>query len=327
MGVDEGLAFRELRRRCLKRFAESAKPKVIVMRAIAALCFAVLALAGCSKGNQENKATQEGQTADVETIPTTENKGAESAKPTGKKPESIKPGTVKTFAGIEFVWVPPGTADLGSTVTPRLTPIHSVTLAKGFWLGKYEVTQGQWKEVMGKMPTQWEEHNSNQFVEKENRLSDDPALPVGYVSHANCQEFLVTINTKHLGVGFMLPTADEWEYACRAGSTTEYCFGNDSKQLDDYCWYEPNSNNKPHPVGQKKPNAWGLHDMHGNILEWTDTTETTLDPNGVGRPEHRAYVSGGSYNEVAESCRSGKRSNQLQSYSELRYGLRLAKPQ
>ena len=128
-------------------------------------------------------------------------------------------------------------------------------ITKPFYLGKYLVTQEQWQAVMGNNPSHFK----------------GPKNPVEQVSWDDCQEFLDKLNAKvrhATGGGFQLPTEAQWEYACRAGSTTRYCFGDDESQLGEYAWYNANSESKTHPVGEKKPNAWGLYDMHGNVWEW-----------------------------------------------------------
>ena len=101
-------------------------------------------------------------------------------------------------------------------------------------------------------------------------LFKGPKNPVETVSWDDCQQFLGKLHAK-VGSGagkFQLPTEAQWEYACRAGSTTRFCFGDDYLKLGDYAWYVKNSGRKTHPVGEKKPNAWGLYDMHGNVSEW-----------------------------------------------------------
>ena len=133
-------------------------------------------------------------------------------------------------------------------------PQTTVTITKPFWLGKTEVTQSQWEAVMGNNPSRFKGddlpmtninwHDAVDFCEKLNAIKRD-TLPDGY--------------------RYTLPTEAQWEYACRAGTTTRFCYGDDYNQLGQYAWNEDNSSDKTHPVGEKQPNDWGLHDMHGNV--------------------------------------------------------------
>lgn len=143
--------------------------------------------------------------------------------------------------------------DQGPVVPPDETPSHTVTITQGFWICQYEITQQQWMQVVG--------NNPSRFVE-------NPNNPVEQISWSDCQLFLEKIN-QIVGEGtFRLPTEAEWEYACRAGGTTAYNFGNDMSQISAYAWYAGNSEAKTHPIGEKRPNSWGIYDMHGNVAEW-----------------------------------------------------------
>lgn len=119
------------------------------------------------------------------------------------------------------------------------------------------VTQAQYEMVMGNNPSYFKDSG--------------PDAPVETVSFNDAQAFIKKLNEIQNEYTYRLPTEEEWEYACRAGSTTDYFFGNDESDLKDYAWYCENSDNKTHPVKQKKPNAWGLYDMHGNVWEWTES--------------------------------------------------------
>lgn len=179
-------------------------------------------------------------------------------KATGKKQiASQAPNQEATFAGISFVWCPAGEFMMGSAnlienMDIYEKPSHQVTIGVSFWMGKYEVTQGQWQAVMGSNPSD---------VKGE-------MFPVTNVSWTDCHDFINILNGKGEGT-FRLPTEAEWEYACRAGTQTTYYWGNDpeKKQIVDYAWCITNSMFQPHPVGQKPANAWGIHDMAGNVQE------------------------------------------------------------
>ncbi|MDY0171238.1 MAG: formylglycine-generating enzyme family protein, partial [Thermoguttaceae bacterium] len=148
---------------------------------------------------------------------------------------------------------------------PTEGPQHRVKITRPFYLGKYEVTQAQWLAVMGNNPSQFQA----------------PANPVEQVNWEDVQSFLAKVNatgtrrtpsaqTGHAArdMKYALPTEAQWEYACRAGTTTTFSFGDDASQLDEYAWHRYNSGRQPQPVGRQRPNAWGLYDMHGNVWEW-----------------------------------------------------------
>jgi len=128
---------------------------------------------------------------------------------------------------------------------------REVTISKPFYLGATEVTQAQYQAVMGANPSRVK----------------DPAAPVENVSWNDAAEFCKKLSERTRQT-VRLPTEAEWEYACRAGTQTAFSFGDDPSALGDYAWHLGNSDGRSHPVGQKKPNAWGLYDMHGNVWEW-----------------------------------------------------------
>ena len=191
---------------------------------------------------------------------------------------------------------------------------HRVNLTKGYWLGATEVTQGQWKAVMGNNPSEFTSCGSNCPVEK--------------VSWNDVQEFIKKLNGKGYG-SFALPTEAQWEYAARAGTTTAYSFGNYPSQLGDYAWYGDNSGKETHAVASKKPNPWGLYDMHGNVWEWTadwyDRTSpsgTTTDPTG-GNSGSTRVIRGGGWNATAQYLRSAFRYFGSPGYRNYYIGFRL----
>ena len=200
--------------------------------------------------------------------------------------------------GLEFVLIEAGVFPMGSTVFADEQPVHEVRISQTFYLGKYPVTQGQWQAIMGENPSY--------FLGNPNR-------PVENVSWEEIHAFITTLNEREGSIKYRLPTEAEWEYAARADSTADYCFGKDRRQLRKYAWYEFNSGGKTHPVKQLKPNAWGLYDMHGNVWEWVldwyheaYSEESQHDPRGPSTGSYRV-VRGGSWNCTAEDCRSASR--------------------
>jgi len=218
----------------------------------------------------------------------------------------------KTFAnsiGMEFVLIPAGKFTTG-TKNERV-----VTISKPFYLGKYEVTQKQWQAVMGITS------NPSNFKERTN--------PVEQVSWDDAQVFIKKLNQKEGGNKYRLPTEAEWEYAARAGSDTEWFFGKDPADLGDYAWFDKNSNKTTHPVGEKKPNPWGLYDIYGNVWEWVqDWAEDykegkVTDPTGPESGSYRVFR-GGSWRNTDERCRSAERGQSLPGFREGNLGFRLA---
>ena len=220
---------------------------------------------------------------------------------------------------LDMIWIEPGTFTMGSP-TDELGRYddsefqHEVTLTQGYWLGKYEVTQAQYKVVMGTNPSEF--------------IGDD--LPVNTVTWEDAMEFCAKLTTDAKASGklpkgyeFTLPTEAQWEYACRAGTTTAL---NSGKNLSNYlecpemdevgwCYYDEST----HPVGQKQPNAWGLYDMHGNVDEWCSDwygkypISAVTDPTGPDTGETRIIRSGNYYGR-AQYCRSAARQSGLPDY-------------
>ena len=216
--------------------------------------------------------------------------------------------------GMHFVLCPAGAFSMGSiNGDGDEKPVRKVTLTKPFYIGKYEVTQAEWKKILGKSPSHF----------------DGPNNPVEQVSWEDSQEFLKKLSVT--GTKFSLPTEAQWEYACRAGTTTKFSSGNQDNDLNDHAWYSSNADRKTHPVGSKKPNPWGIYDMHGNLWEWCQdwygsySAENVSDPVGPKAGGYRVFRGGSWYNS-ARNCRSANRGGYRPSYRNGDLGLRLALP-
>ena len=253
---------------------------------------------------------------------------SESAKDTSSKSSSqilteTLPGNIK----LEMVKIPAGSFLMGSDEYDDEKPKHQVKLQE-FYLGKYPVTQEQYQAIMGNNPSNFQ---------------DNPKNPVEQVSWGDANEFCKKLNQLITGKDFRLPTEAEWEYACRAGTQTRYCFGDDQSLLKEYAWYGDNSgdssldtikiwdadpnwenyykklmdnNCKTRPVGEKKSNDWGLYDMHGNVWEWCEDSwhdsytekPQNIKDNGniiwLNGNESRYALRGGSWCDYSGDCRS-----------------------
>ena len=229
---------------------------------------------------------------------------------------------------LELVWIPPGEFLMGSPANEngRDTdegPQRRMRITQGFWMGKYEVTQEQWEAVMANNPS---------------RFGGDKRRPVESVSWSDCQDFLKKLNSQ-LRVPnseFRLPREAEWEHAYRAGTTTRFYWGDDPNytQIGDYAWYGSNSLGKTHPVGQKRPNAWNLHDIGGNVREWCEDVYHGKHSEGrAPRPDARGASSescrvlrGGSWLYVPRLCRAATRDGPDPSFRWNTVGFRVVCP-
>ena len=206
---------------------------------------------------------------------------------------------------LEMVWMPPGRflmGGAGGEENERL--VHEVTLTKGFFMGKTEVTNAQWAAVMG----------SARRVAKAYAGGQQPVVNVAWRDAVS----FTTKLSERTGAAFRLPTEAEWEYAARAGSRTPYFFGDDPAAMDEYAWYSKNAGRKTHPVAQKRPNPWGLYDMYGNVWEWCADLYggdyyaggQMRDPKGPGEGTERVRRGGAFANHarhIRSSCRGAKR--------------------
>ena len=217
--------------------------------------------------------------------------------------------------GMKFTLIHAGEFYMGSEANDDEKPVHKVKINNPFYLGTYPVTQREWKAVMG------DNKNPSHFK------GDD--LPVELVSWVEVQKFIKKLNEKEGTDKYRLPSEAEWEYACRAGTTTRYSFGDSESELDDYAWYDENSDDEMHPVGQKKPNPWGLYDMHGNVEEWVqDKWHDSYDgapTDGSSWERAGAFrvIRGGSWDFIAWSCRSANRARYVPRHRDNYLGFRL----
>jgi formylglycine-generating enzyme len=229
--------------------------------------------------------------------------------------------------GMKFVWIPPGSFMMGSPKEEKERDFdetqHKVTLTKGFYMGVYTVTQEQWQGVMAKNPS---------------HFKGEKNLPVDNVSWEDCQEFILKLRDKTKDKkAYRLPTEAEWEYACRAGTTTPFHFGatisTDQANYDGTSTYDngPKGFNrkKTTPVGTFPANAWGLYDMHGNVFQWCQDwygpypENEVTDPHGPGKGTF-AVLRGGCWAREPQSCRSARRQSYVEPRSRSRnLGLRV----
>ncbi len=230
--------------------------------------------------------------------------------------------------GMKLVLIPKGTFMMGSPESEGGREYnerqHEVTISKDFFLGTFEVTQAQYEKVMGKNPS---------FFQGDEVKGDSSRHPVETVSWEDAVEFCKKLSElpeeKQAGRVYRLPTEAELEYACRAGSKTKYCFGDSESELGKYAWFDQNSKMKTHPVGEKKPNAWGLYDIHGNVWElcsdwYGDYPEGAVN-DLFGAEEGSDRVGrGGSWFVEAAYCRSALRFRSDPSFRNFSFGFRVA---
>ena len=263
--------------------------------------------------------------------------------------QGAEPKTVTNSIGMDLIEIPAGKFTMGSPAGEKGYQAReeqvAVTLTKPFWLGKTEVTQGQWKQVMRTEP--WEGQNDVQA---------DRDCPATFISFFDAVEFCDALTDLERKAGklkaneeYRLPTEAEWEYACRAGTTTAFSFGDESK-LNSYAWWggydwqvfvssrkleagtgTAGREQYAHKVGLKKPNPWGLYDMHGNVWEWCwDWNDEKLsggtDPVGPEEGSERA-LRGGDWGLPPPHCRSAQRSFMPPESKTIRQGFRVARSQ
>jgi len=270
------------------------------------------------------------------------------------------PKTITNSIGMKLVLIPKGTFQMGSPIEEAEADDdeekHEVTISKDYYLAVTEVTQGQYEKVMGTNPSH--------FQKRVIRKSDSSMYPVEQVSWEDAVEFCKKLSDlleeKKAGRVYRLPTEAEWEYACRAGSKTAYSFGDNGRDLRNYAWFANNSGSHEldsaalwarlkgddpydylvtlnsagcatHPVGEKKANAWGLYDMHGNVWEWCSDWYGEVPKGAVSDPVgpregSRRVSRGGGWLSDAALCRSAYRRGDFPSFRDFydQHGFRVA---
>ena len=231
-----------------------------------------------------------------------------------------EPGEVRDDNGLKMklVWCPPGKFKMGSPKSEKDRSEDEgqvdVTLTQGFWLGKFELTQAEWKQLMGTEPWKGKRYTK-----------EGPDFPATWVDWNDAIGFCRKLTKQERQAGrlpddweYMLPTEAQWERGCRAQTETTFSFGDDESKLDDYAWFAANAGaageNYAHQVGQKKPNPWGLCDMHGNVWEWCRDIYAEVpggrDPEVKPDEKTRGWgrvFRGGSWFYSSYSCRSAHR--------------------
>jgi len=234
-----------------------------------------------------------------------------------------QPNVLTNSIGMKLVLIPKGTFMMGSPPDEKGSEEderrHEVTISRDYHLGMHEVTQAQYKKIMGKNPSHFqgdavaERHPETGRVVKDVDSANHPVEQVSWEDAVEfCQRLSALPEEKKAGRVYRLPSEAEWEYACRAGSQMAYSFGSDEKSLVNFGWCGPNSKGMTHAVGLKKANAWGLYDMHGNVFEWCADwygvypKGSATDPRGPEDGSIRVSRGGCWFND-AVYCRSADR--------------------
>ncbi|MHC4168032.1 MAG: SUMF1/EgtB/PvdO family nonheme iron enzyme [Planctomycetota bacterium] len=302
----------------------SAVAAVVVVGLI--ILVAVLRSSGSRPGERPEGLRAQQQDADTDSRPQPVTSDTQAEKPV-EAVSPPKPGdVVANSIGMKLVYIPPGSFMMGSSdksaaqlakkygtgvwAFAREFPQHQVRISKGFWIGQTEVTQGQYKSVMNAQPWSGEDY-----------VQEDVNNPAVLMSWKDAMEFCRKLSQQE-GKTYRLPTEAEWEYACRAGTTTRFSFGDSDSSIGDYAWYASNTRSVgqgyAHSVAQKKPNPWGMYDMHGNVCEWCSdwydgdyySNSPSVDPEGPPSGEFRS-LRGGSWGLTSGFLRCSHRDRHL----------------
>jgi formylglycine-generating enzyme required for sulfatase activity len=287
-------------------------------------CVSVAGIFGCSRSSTPDPAAS----AKTEVVPTepvlfdTIPLSRDESYEVPQTPMGTVVGEVREFTAlkIKFCWCPSGTFLMGSPAdapgSERNEQQFEVTLSKGFWIQQTELTQAQYEALMGVNPSHF--RGDSRPVESIN-LPD---------AHEYCRRLSELPPEKKSGNRFRLPTEAEWEYACRAGSLSSFCFGDDEAMLEEYGWFNKNAGRATHPVATRKPSAWGLYDMHGNVAEWCSDryaeypSGPQTDPKGAAAGD-QIVVRGGGWFFVPQNARSAHRDAYPEGARYAGLGLRL----
>ena len=236
------------------------------------------------------------------------------------------PAVGQTTPGVEMALIPGGWFEMGSPEDREIDePLHKVYVSP-FYVDKHEVTQAEYERVMGTNPSRWKGEKN----------------PVEQIRWANAAEYcnarsrleglqpaydLTTWECDFEADGYRLPTEAEWEYAARAGTKTEYFFGQGPSKLKQYAWFKENCTRRPRPVAQREPNGWGLYDVYGNVWEWCNDfyqedyyrQSAEKDPRGPAAGDNRV-VRGGCWNSRPDECRSAYRNYEDPGYTDVCFG-------
>ena len=238
-------------------------------------------------------------------------------------PTTNAPSVVKTKGGVAMVLVPAGTFTMGSEMSDEVDePAHKVTVG-AFYIDTHEVTQAEYQRLTGKNPSLWKD-------------SENPVEQIrwrqaaAYCNARSREEGLLpcydetTWQCDFAADGYRLPTEAEWEYACRAGTSATWFFGDNPVKLGDYAWFRDNCMRTPQAVGQKLPNPWGLFDLYGNVWEWCNDfyaedyykKSPERDPRGPEKGNTRV-IRGGAWSSKAKQCRSSYRDQEYPEFTDV----------